>query len=230
MTRVMLVGATRLVGSRVLAQALTHDAVTQLVAPTRRPLATHPKLLNPDVSFHRLPEQAEWWAVDAVICTLGTTIGKAGSKPAFYQVDHDLALRVGQLALAGLCGAHCSAQLFEINRLGEVVERARLERLHRVFGRAVGGDDDALFSSLVGIELAQQLQSQAVGQAHVGDQYIKTLLGQAFASLRQVAGGGYLVTFAQQGEFVQGAQVGFVVDDQHRGGDIHRHSGQLSGS
>ena len=100
MTRVMLVGATGLVGSRVLAQALTHAAVPQLVAPTRRPLASHPKLLNPDVSFHRLPEEAEWWAVDAVICTLGTTIAKAGSKPAFYQVDHDLPLRVGQLALA----------------------------------------------------------------------------------------------------------------------------------
>lgn len=99
MTRVMLVGATGLVGGEVLRQALASPDVRQLVAPTRRPMPPHPKLLNPDVSFHRLPEGAEWWAVDAVVCTLGTTIAKAGDRAAFYQVDHDLPLRVAQLAL-----------------------------------------------------------------------------------------------------------------------------------
>lgn len=99
MTTVLLVGATGLVGRAVLQQALADARVARVVAPTRRALPTHPKLLNPLVDFEHLPEDADWWAVDAVICTLGTTIKVAGSAAAFYRVDHDLPLRVGQLAL-----------------------------------------------------------------------------------------------------------------------------------
>lgn len=98
MTRLMLVGATGLVGQAVLQQALADPAVAQVVAPTRKALAPHPKLLNPLVDFERLPEDADWWAVDAVVCTLGTTIAKAGSQAAFYRVDHDHPLEVAYLA------------------------------------------------------------------------------------------------------------------------------------
>lgn len=99
MTRLMLVGATGLVGQAVLQQALADARVHRVVAPTRRALPVHPKLLNPLVDFEHLPEDAGWWAVDAVVCTLGTTIAKAGSQTAFYLVDHDHPLRVAQLAL-----------------------------------------------------------------------------------------------------------------------------------
>jgi uncharacterized protein YbjT (DUF2867 family) len=99
MKTVMLVGATGLVGQSVLQKALASDAVGRVVAPTRRALAVHPKLLNPVVDFEHLPDNADWWAVDAVVCTLGTTIKIAGSKEVFYRVDHDLPLRVAQLAL-----------------------------------------------------------------------------------------------------------------------------------
>ncbi|MCV0437175.1 MAG: NAD-dependent dehydratase [Hydrogenophaga sp.] len=98
MKQLMLVGATGLVGSHVLQQALASDAVARVVAPTRKPLAAHPKLLNPVVDFWRLPEGADWWAVDAVVCTLGTTIRAAGSQAAFYKVDHDHPLEVAYLA------------------------------------------------------------------------------------------------------------------------------------
>ena len=99
MTTVMMVGATGLVGQQVLRKALASAQVGRVVAPTRRALPTHPKLLNPVVDFDHLPEDAPWWAVDAVVCTLGTTIKVAGSQPAFYRVDHDHPLRVAQLAL-----------------------------------------------------------------------------------------------------------------------------------
>lgn len=100
MTSVMLVGATGLVGQQVLRLALQSDRIDRVVAPTRRPLAPHPKLLNPVVDFEHLPEDAPWWAVDAVVCTLGTTIRVAGSQAAFRWVDHDLPLQVARLALA----------------------------------------------------------------------------------------------------------------------------------
>lgn len=99
MTTLLLVGATGLVGQSVLRLALSDALVDRVVAPTRRPLPTHPKLFNPLVNFEQLPEDADWWAVDAVICTLGTTIKVAGSPAAFYRVDHDLPLKVGELAL-----------------------------------------------------------------------------------------------------------------------------------
>src|SRR5437773_270041 len=88
MLKVLLVGATGLVGRHVLAQALADPRFGEVIALTRRPLAAQPRLVNPLVDFARIPEDAAWWAVDGVICTLGTTLSKAGSKEAFRKVDH----------------------------------------------------------------------------------------------------------------------------------------------
>ncbi len=76
--RLLLVGASGAVGREVLAAALADPRIRQVVAPTRRPLPAHPRLLNPVVDFAALPADAPWWQVDAVICTLGTTIKTAG--------------------------------------------------------------------------------------------------------------------------------------------------------
>lgn len=106
--RVMLVGATGLVGSHVLRQLLEDPRCDAVVAPTRRPVGiTDPALVNPVVDFAQLPAGAEWWAVDAVICALGTTIKQAGSQAAFARVDHDAPLAVARLARAQ--GAHAFA-------------------------------------------------------------------------------------------------------------------------
>lgn len=99
MRTLLLVGATGLVGQQVLLKALADARVGRVVALSRRALPPHPKLTNPVVDFDQLPADAGWWAVDAVVCTLGTTIKTAGSQAAFYRVDHDLPLRVGQCAL-----------------------------------------------------------------------------------------------------------------------------------
>jgi uncharacterized protein YbjT (DUF2867 family) len=125
----MIAGATGLVGSHALRQALAHPDVRLVVAPTRRALPTHPKLLNPLVNFDRLPEDAEWWAVNAVICTIGTTMKSAGSREAFYRVDHDLPLRVAALALRqgtqayafnSALGADLRSRVFYSRTKGEV--------------------------------------------------------------------------------------------------------------
>ena len=106
------------------------------------------------------------------------------------------------------------AELFQINRLGEVVEGPGLECLHGVFRRAVGGDHDAALRALVTRQFAKQCQPFAVGQAHVGDQQVVAVARQEFAGLGQRAGRLHLVAFAQQGQLVQRAQIGFVVDNQ----------------
>jgi uncharacterized protein YbjT (DUF2867 family) len=96
--KLLLVGATGLVGSHVLRQALADSRVDAVVAPTRRPLAEHAKLQAPLIDFEHLPDDAAWWQADAVICTLGTTIKTAGSRAAFRRVDHDYPLAVAQRA------------------------------------------------------------------------------------------------------------------------------------
>jgi len=98
----LLVGATGAVGQAVLRQALAEKRITRIVAPTRRPLeaelAGMARLLNPVIDFARLPEEAPWWRVDAVVCTLGTTIKVAGSQAAFAAVDRDLPIAFARLA------------------------------------------------------------------------------------------------------------------------------------
>lgn len=98
--RLLLLGATGAVGREVLAAALADPRIAQLIAPTRRPLPPHPKLLNPVIDSAALPADAPWWQVDAVICALGSTIKIAGSQAAFAAVDRDLPIEVGRLARA----------------------------------------------------------------------------------------------------------------------------------
>lgn len=129
--KLLLVGATGLVGRHVLALALAHPAVEAVIAPVRRALDAQPKLLAPVVDFDALPAQAPWWRADAVICTLGTTIRVAGSQPAFRRVDHDYPLAVARLArehgvptyaLNSALGADPDSRLF-YNRVKGELER-----------------------------------------------------------------------------------------------------------
>lgn len=98
--KLLLVGATGLVGRHVLELALADARVASVVAPVRRALPAHPKLSSPQVDFDRLVPEASWWNADAVICTLGTTMKVAGSQAAFRRVDHDYPLAVARLAHA----------------------------------------------------------------------------------------------------------------------------------
>lgn len=129
MTTLLLAGGTGLVGSFVLEQALADVRVNQLVALTRRPLPAHPKLVNPVVDFEQLPADAAWWRVDAAICCLGTTIGKAGSQAAFRRVDYDYPLMIAQrvrahgargYVLVSAMGADAGSRIFYNRTKGEL--------------------------------------------------------------------------------------------------------------
>lgn len=127
--RLLLAGATGLVGQAALRYALASARVDEVVAPTRRPLAPHPKLLNPVVDFDALPGDAAWWRVDAVACALGTTIRDAGSQAAFRRVDHDYPLVIAHharrhgarsFALVSAMGADPASRLFYPRTKGEL--------------------------------------------------------------------------------------------------------------
>ncbi|KVN53018.1 MULTISPECIES: NAD(P)H-binding protein [Burkholderia] len=130
--KLLLVGATGLVGRHVLEAALADARVDQVIVLARRPLSPHPKMRALEVDFDHLPDAADWWRADAVICTLGTTMRAAGSQAAFRRVDHDYPLAVARLAhrhgtptyvLNSALGADAASRIF-YNRVKGEVEQA----------------------------------------------------------------------------------------------------------
>lgn len=97
--RVLLLGATGLVGGELLDLLLEDPGVARVTAPVRRTSGRRAaKLDERVVSLDRLAEDAGLLAVDQLFCALGTTIAKAGSQEAFRRVDHDWPLAAARLA------------------------------------------------------------------------------------------------------------------------------------
>src|SRR5258708_2739636 len=97
MFKLLVVGATGLVGGEVLKLALEDARVSQVIAITRRPVAVHPKLENHVVDFDALPPDAPWWAVNAAICALGTTTRQTQSKKEYRKIDIDYPVAIARL-------------------------------------------------------------------------------------------------------------------------------------
>ncbi len=124
-----LAGATGLVGSQALALALADDRVKAVIAPTRRPIPEHPKLVTTVMDAARLQDDIARWAPDGAICALGTTRAKAGSAAAFRAIDHDLVIAlathlrdagVGRFALTSSVGANAHSWFLYTRTKGEV--------------------------------------------------------------------------------------------------------------
>jgi uncharacterized protein YbjT (DUF2867 family) len=98
MTRLLIAGATGLVGQLVLEQALADQRVSRVIALTRRPIASSDKLENVVIDFSDMPSQAAWWSVDGVVSALGTTRATANSRSAYRAVDYDYPLAVARHA------------------------------------------------------------------------------------------------------------------------------------
>lgn len=123
----MLAGATGAVGGHVLRLALADARISWVVAPTRRPLPAHPKLVNPMPDFDALPEQADWLKVDAVICALGTTIRTAGSQAAFAAVDRDLPVALAARTQRAGARAFALNSSLGASRQGNFYQRTKAE-------------------------------------------------------------------------------------------------------
>jgi len=98
MARLLIVGATGLVGQQVVAQALADPRVSHIVALTRRAMAPHERLENVVLDFADLPRDAAWWAVDGVGCAMGTTRAKTSSPERYREIDFGYPLAVARLA------------------------------------------------------------------------------------------------------------------------------------
>ncbi|MBU4611742.1 NAD(P)H-binding protein [Achromobacter sp. GG226] len=125
--RILLAGATGLVGGHILETLLAAPSVGVVHALSRRPLRVdHSRLAVHRVDFTELPVLP---AVDEVYLALGTTIKVAGSQPAFRAVDLDANLAVAQAAvkagarrvgLVSAAGANARSSVFYNRVKGEL--------------------------------------------------------------------------------------------------------------
>ena len=99
---VLIAGPTGLIGSTALQQALADARFSRVIALTRRSLGiTHPKLSEWSAPGGDLLSALRPERVDAVLCCLGTTIGKeGGDQQKFIHVDKDLVVGIGRWAKA----------------------------------------------------------------------------------------------------------------------------------
>lgn len=94
---IVIAGATGLTGEHLLDRLLSEPTVARVLAPSRRPLASHPHLENPVGELDQLLPTLTG-PVDTAFCCLGSTIKQAGSQEAFRAIDHDLVLAFARRA------------------------------------------------------------------------------------------------------------------------------------
>lgn len=96
----LIAGATGLVGQELLRILLQGEQYERVVAIVRRSLEIeHPKLKEIVCDFDHLHEIQEKLVLDDVFCCLGTTIKKAKTKEAMYQVDVEYPLEIANLTI-----------------------------------------------------------------------------------------------------------------------------------
>ena len=170
----LIAGATGLVGSHCLQFLLASPGYTSVTALVRKGTGiSHPKLLEKLVDFDNLPDLPP---SDDVYCALGTTIKKAGSKPAFLRVDLEYPLQIAQRSitagaklflLVSSVGASSKSGNFYLRTKGELedgLRRLSLTALH-IFRPSflVGQRLEKRAGERLGIALAEALKFTMVG-------------------------------------------------------------------
>ena len=114
MKTALLAGATGLIGSQLLPLLLASERYAKVVVVGRRAVAVqHPKLVQVVAELDKLADVRLQLIADDVFCCLGTTIGQAGSKAAFYAVDY-----LAVVTLAALTAGNFAGQFLVVSSLG----------------------------------------------------------------------------------------------------------------
>ena len=140
--RVLLVGATGLVGEALMQQLAEAEHIAEVVTLTRRQTRhSSAKVKNYVVDFDQLENYAELFSADCLFSCLGTTRKQAGSLAAQRAVDLDYQYKAAQLAADGGVGHYLlvSSSGADANRTnaylkmkGELEERVRVLPFERI--------------------------------------------------------------------------------------------------
>ena len=133
--RILLAGATGLTGEHLLDRLLNEPTVDCVLAPTRKPLAEHPRLQNPIGPLQSQLDQLEG-QFDTAFCCLGSTLKEAGSEEAFKAIDHDLVIAFARrarelgarhLLVISSLGANPDSSIFYLKVKGEMEASLRAQ-------------------------------------------------------------------------------------------------------
>lgn len=153
--RALILGATGLVGSRVLDLMLRDPEVDTVNILGRRSCGVeHQKIVEYITPLEKMEKYPEAFSVDVIFCCLGTTIKKAGSKDAFYKIDFELPMKAGveakrfgvdRFVLVSALGASSSSSIFYNKVKGELedsLSKLEIENLFTVRPSLIVGKRD----------------------------------------------------------------------------------------
>lgn len=139
----LVFGASGLVGRELLNRLLQSPAYHKVTVILRKPISiTHPKLEQKIIHFDELEKHKEYFRVNDVFCSLGTTMKKAKTKEAFKKVDFEYPLTIAKLAeehhvdqllLVTAIGANAKSRFFYNQVKGELeeeIQTCKLNSLH----------------------------------------------------------------------------------------------------
>jgi len=131
--KALVVGATGLVGSNLLAQLEADARFFEVFAFVRSiPSNNFNKIKFIPVNFNELPQ--ELMRADVVFCALGTTLKKAGSKENQHKIDVDIPFRIASaaknngtecFALVSSIGANVQSSNFYLHIKGKLEDKIR---------------------------------------------------------------------------------------------------------
>jgi uncharacterized protein YbjT (DUF2867 family) len=129
---ILIAGATGLVGSSLVDIVKNDSFFIEIIILTRRDIPSLRKYLNITqhiIDFHKPESYRHLVKADTVVCTLGTTIKKAGSQEKFKEVDYTYPLQIAAAASENKCrkyilvsaaGADPSSKVFYNRTKGEL--------------------------------------------------------------------------------------------------------------
>jgi uncharacterized protein YbjT (DUF2867 family) len=197
MTTALLIGATGLVGSKLLDRLLADARVSKVISLGRRPSGkTHSKLEEHVIDF----EKPEAWSTlvrgDVAFSSLGTTARQAGSQAVQRRIDYDYQLMFATAAakngvptyvLCSSSSADAEARVFYSRIKGELdrdVQKLGFTRVRIMRPSLLGGQRDATRpGEVIGGVVLNALNAVGIGRRYreiPGEVVAQAMLNAAF--------------------------------------------------
>ena len=175
--KVLLIGATGLIGKNCLKQLLLDPKVDTVEIWTRKELsASHPKLKQKLIDFSELSIQ-DPGKTDAILCCIGSTIKKSGSQEKFRQIDYQYVVElsiiaeranVQKLIIVSSVGANAKSRNFYLKTKGEMEEKVCKAMIPTIVflrpSMLLGTREEFRFGELIGQKLMKVFGFLFVGK------------------------------------------------------------------